>query len=207
MTAKRFIRQQAPYLLPYLVLILLGLIVHLSWDKNALHLAMTHYGNETLDFIFTYITYLGDGWVTPFLFLPLAFINFRAFLMVMIALAFSGGVAQLMKHFIFEDALRPLEAIGPDQLRVVQGIELHSYNSFPSGHTTTAFCAGFSLAVLCKRNWLKTSALLISVLIGYSRVYLSQHFLEDVIAGSVIGVLSSMLIFILAYKLNWLSSE
>lgn len=190
-----------------MVLVIIALIVHLSWDKTALHLTMTRFGNETLDFIFTYVTYLGDGWVTPFLFVPLAFINFRAFLVVMIALSVSGGIAQLLKHFMFEDALRPLEAIGSDQLRVVEGIELHSYNSFPSGHTTTAFCAGFSLAILCKKNWLKTSALLVSILIGYSRIYLSQHFLEDVIAGSVIGVLSAMIIFILGYKLNWLKSE
>jgi membrane-associated phospholipid phosphatase len=29
--------------------------------------------------------------------------------------------------------------------------------------------------------------LLIAILVGYSRMYLSEHFFEDVVAGSVIG--------------------
>ena len=61
------------------------------------------------------------------------------------------------------------------------------HDSFPSGHTVTAF----SLAVLFS-YWSKNKALgplflLIAILVGYSRMYLSEHFFEDVTAGSVIG--------------------
>jgi len=32
-------------------------------------------------------------------------------------------------------------------------------------------------------------------LIGYSRMYLSQHFLEDVVAGAILGILSFSIAF------------
>jgi membrane-associated phospholipid phosphatase len=32
-------------------------------------------------------------------------------------------------------------------------------------------------------------------LVGYSRIYLSQHFLEDTLAGSIIGLVTSAIIF------------
>jgi membrane-associated phospholipid phosphatase len=35
--------------------------------------------------------------------------------------------------------------------------------------------------------------LLLAVLVGYSRIYLSQHFLADVVAGSFIGVAGGVL--------------
>ncbi|RYZ25093.1 MAG: phosphatase PAP2 family protein [Chitinophagaceae bacterium] len=32
---------------------------------------------------------------------------------------------------------------------------------------------------------------IIAFLVGYSRVYLAQHFVTDVVAGSIIGIISS----------------
>jgi membrane-associated phospholipid phosphatase len=34
--------------------------------------------------------------------------------------------------------------------------------------------------------------LIAAILVGYSRIYLAQHFLDDVLAGAMIGVLSAI---------------
>ena len=44
--------------------------------------------------------------------------------------------------------------------------------------------------------------LLLATLGGYSRIYLSQHFLEDVLAGSVIGVASILVLIPMINKLK-----
>jgi membrane-associated phospholipid phosphatase len=35
-----------------------------------------------------------------------------------------------------------------------------------------------------------------AALVGYSRIYLGQHFMDDVLAGSVIGVVSAIVCWI-----------
>ncbi|MBS1933411.1 MAG: phosphatase PAP2 family protein, partial [Bacteroidetes bacterium] len=35
-----------------------------------------------------------------------------------------------------------------------------------------------------------------AVLVGYSRVYLGQHFVQDVFFGSIIGVVSALIVYI-----------
>lgn len=59
-------------------------------------------------------------------------------------------------------------------------------NSFPSGHTTTAFA--FSGFVAAEHGWARgVPALLMSSFVGYSRVNDNRHFIHDVAAGATIG--------------------
>ena len=62
--------------------------------------------------------------------------------------------------------------------------------SFPSGHTSAAFMgAGF----IHKRFGWKYSipAYIGATFVGYSRVQADKHFIEDVVAGAAVGILSS----------------
>ena len=63
-------------------------------------------------------------------------------------------------------------------------------NSFPSGHTSITFQ---SAAFLQKRYGWKYGipAYTIAAYTGFSRVHVKKHFVEDVLAGAAIGVLSS----------------
>ena len=85
---------------------------------------------------------------------------------------------------------------------VVEGVDLHSTLSFPSGHTSAAFAFCFAVALFCPRWWQKLLCLFVAVLCGYSRIYLSQHFLEDVLAGSMVGVVSILVLIPLSKKLR-----
>ncbi|PKN88026.1 MAG: phosphatase PAP2 family protein [Deltaproteobacteria bacterium HGW-Deltaproteobacteria-1] len=69
-------------------------------------------------------------------------------------------------------------------------IFLYETTSFPSGHTVTAFALATAFSFLYPR-W-SFPAFLIAVMIGLSRVVLTAHYLSDVIAGAVVGVICSL---------------
>ncbi len=61
-----------------------------------------------------------------------------------------------------------------------------SYWSFPSGHTVTAAALATALYLLYRRHL--SLLVLFAVLIGLSRVIITEHYLSDVIAGAWLGV-------------------
>ena len=92
---------------------------------------------------------------------------------------------------------------------VVEGVNMHSWHSFPSGHSATFFVF-FSVCAFIyayeKLPWSKLVGLVCLVLAllgGYSRIYLSQHFLMDVCGGMTEGVLMSVVVFALFVKKKW----
>lgn len=59
--------------------------------------------------------------------------------------------------------------------------------SFPSGHALASVESAFSIFIHDKK-W-GTAALVVALLIAFSRVYLMMHFFTDVIAGVLLGIL------------------
>ncbi len=74
----------------------------------------------------------------------------------------------------------------------------HAWISFPSGHSATAFSVALLLAILYPR-W-RFAALFGGILIAFSRLVLAQHYISDVIAGSFLGIISTMLLYNLYFK-------
>ena len=62
--------------------------------------------------------------------------------------------------------------------------------SFPSAHTTYSFAAATAI-FLYNKKW-GALALVFSVLVGVSRVYLYMHWPTDILAGAVVGALSAL---------------
>jgi membrane-associated phospholipid phosphatase len=82
----------------------------------------------------------------------------------------------------------------------VEGVELNSYFSFPSGHATAAFSMCLALAIIVgKVRWSAVFAV-VAALLAYSRVYLSQHFLQDIMAGAALGTVVSFLVYLWLYR-------
>ena len=59
--------------------------------------------------------------------------------------------------------------------------------SFPSGHTAASFAATFALYFSRKKLWIP--ALVLAVLISFSRLYLYVHYPTDILAGAMIGII------------------
>lgn len=63
--------------------------------------------------------------------------------------------------------------------------------SFPSGHSGVCFTAAFALLFAKNKNWI--FAMILAVLVGFSRNYLYVHFPTDVLGGLVIGLFAGYL--------------
>jgi membrane-associated phospholipid phosphatase len=74
----------------------------------------------------------------------------------------------------------------------------HAWTSFPSGHSATALSVAMVLATLYPR-W-RFAALIGGFLIAFSRIVLAQHYISDVIAGSFLGIVATLLLHNLYFK-------
>jgi membrane-associated phospholipid phosphatase len=144
------------------------------------------------DFFFSSWTHVGELYIYIILFAYFAFRHRRAAYYVLGILVMVGVASWFTKDLY--DADRPFRFFmlqGTwDKIHVVEGVELNrGHNSYPSGHTMSAF-ALFSLVAFWMRNktWVAVLLFLTAVLVGISRIYLVQHFLRDVWSGSMIGV-------------------
>lgn len=59
--------------------------------------------------------------------------------------------------------------------------------SFPSGHTSAAFCTATSISLLFPKWYVVAPAYLYAATVGYARIYQGVHYPSDVLAGAVIG--------------------
>lgn len=78
--------------------------------------------------------------------------------------------------------------------------EIDLSNSFPSGHTSVAFASATSLFLITKKWYLGVPALAWATGVGYSRIYLGQHYPSDVLAGALVGAAG-------AYASHWLNKK
>lgn len=72
-----------------------------------------------------------------------------------------------------------------------------TYNSFPSGHTATAFAAAEWLRMEYghKSPWIGVTGYAVATSIGVLRVYNNRHWVSDVLAGAAIGFLSTRIAY------------
>ena len=190
------------FLLTSLIFILVGVLFLVLKEKTTIHLAINSLHNSSLDTFFKYYTYVGDGITTAIGVLILGIIAYKKqkytpLILGWLTLIFCGVLSQALKRLVYPEAKRPLSFIGEKFLHLVPNVDVHSANSFPSGHTTAAFgFFAFVVFLFFKGNKrMQLIMALLAFLVGYSRMYLSQHFLEDVVAGALLGLVS----FVLAY--------
>ena len=200
---KAILKNNLSFLLPYFVFLLIGAVIIFVNSKAETHLRINSFHNSFFDILNTYTTYLGDGFTATLLILMMLGVKYRYFIIAALANLLSAGITQGLKQFVFDDVVRPKKFFeGLQQLYFVPGIDNHMYNSFPSGHTTCAFALYFSFALMIENRFYKVLLLLLALMTAYSRVYLSQHFFEDVYAGSIIGVSVTLVVFYFIQKKN-----
>lgn len=169
----------------------------LLFPKSKIHLAINEWHTAFGDWLFPKITYLGEAGV--YVLMGLIFLYKRQILKfwtMLIAISLHITIVQALKNLIFENEPRPkifFQDIA--SLNFVNGVETHSYMSFPSGHTAAAFSAFALIAFFHKHPAWQIMAILAAIAVGFSRMYLQQHFLIDVLVGSWIGTISAFIAF------------
>ncbi|MCY7349386.1 MAG: phosphatase PAP2 family protein [Cytophagaceae bacterium] len=185
------------FFLAYFLLLVLGGGLQLVYSQTELMQWVNRHANPATDVFFSYATYLGDGAFFAIVLLSLLLRSYRWTLKCLATFLLTTLIAQTLKHTVFAGRLRPARFFEgqPFTFRYVEGIELLNYYSFPSGHSTSAFALFCLLALIAKDKRWAFPFLALAALAAYSRVYLFQHFVEDVYAGSLIGITCTTLIF------------
>lgn len=175
-------------------------------EYSAIHLWLNAYHAPWLDCAMRGWTTLAEWPLYVLALLPLLWRRWRPTALFAAAELLSAAFVQTIKHLVA--APRPAtyfaalggEAEAAFREILVPGVRMaHSY-SFPSGHTATFFCFA-TLGWLLYRErghhpYIMAFALLLFAMIGgYSRIYLSQHFLQDVVVGALIGSLAAVVVY------------
>lgn len=91
-----------------------------------------------------------------------------------------------------------ISADDASRFQLLRGLKGDDYQSFPSGHTTSAFAFAASVASETQRWWPSTRWILGPILYGgatltgVSRIYNKAHWASDVMAGAAIGTLTGL---------------
>ena len=204
---KKIIQNNISFLSVYLLFFLLISSLLFTTGKIDSQIFANSFHHTFFDYFFYYFTKIIEiPVVIIFLFIFL-FKNAKYGIIGIIIYLLNGVVSSLFKLFVFSNAKRPTVLI--ENLRLIPdsfGFEQLSNNSFPSGHTTAGFSVFLFLAIITTHKRWKIIFGVCAVLVGYSRVYLSQHFFEDLLFGSSIGVFGTIIFFYLFDKIkfgNW----
>jgi membrane-associated phospholipid phosphatase len=182
------LKQIRLFFIIYLILLCACLIVKVMFTKEVIYFAVNSKNYSFGDEIAPYITDIGNGWTIIILSALLVLYNYRTAFLMITSYAITSILAQVVKYIF--DAPRPI-LLYKDKINLVhlvKGVDMLQYHSFPSGHTVTAFSAAVVIVYLTKNKKWSILLLIIAAAVGYSRMYLSEHFFEDVTVGSVIGV-------------------
>jgi membrane-associated phospholipid phosphatase len=184
-------------ILPFMVIALLfvftGLTLVFITDKFDLHIAINQEIGEPANTFFKYFTHVGDGITAVIVIIVASLFTKNKIAMGILglsSLAISGLIAQLLKRQVFSDVLRPTGHFQNGELELIEGVDLHQAFSFPSGHSTASFALFIFIAFAFRKyRFVQIAAGLCAILAAYSRVHISQHFVEDIVAGSCIGII------------------
>ncbi len=166
------------------------LFLMIRYGKGPSHLMVNQWNSPVFDTFFKYMTHLGDGALFAMVIIILAFVRFRWALYELFAALMTMVFVFIAKQLLFNGMPRPTKYFeNHEMLHLVEGVKMHAWNSFPSGHTITAFAIFMILVLVVKNNYYKFLFVIIAIIAGYSRVYLSQHFLGDIFWGAIIGSL------------------
>lgn len=184
-------------LLSFLLVWMCLFVFDCIYPKLQTHLMMNGLHTSVLDFIFKYTTVMGE-WFPVAVGVVLLIWTRRGGLLILLAQGLTCIITQILKFaFAHPRPATYFEQMGADLPATVPGESLRrAMNSFPSGHTSAAFALFTCIALMTPRRWAPLW-MTAGWAVAYSRIYLSQHFLEDILLGSVIGLVSSCAVYML----------
>ena len=166
----------------------------ISFDLPVLDWIQANLKSAVMDTVMPIITVFGDAGI---------------FWMVIAALLFiipktrktglGMAIAMMIGLIVCNITLKPLVArIRPYDLQLqefgitiqVLGDKMHDF-SFPSGHTIASFAAAVVLLKNSKKRGIP--AMILAVLISFSRLYLYVHYPTDVLASIILGTLFALI--------------
>ena len=161
-----------------------------KFDDRVLNTINKYCRNQLLDRIMPIITAFGNLgiiWIVLSLLLIKTKLYKEVGIMVLSGISLSTILSEgIIKHIVQRP--RPCNKIEPDNLLIQKPL---SY-SFPSGHTASSFTAAGILDIMIRQYG--PYVMILAALIAFSRIYLCVHYLSDIIAGIILGLICSIII-------------
>ena len=161
----------------------------MSWELSYLH-TLQDFSNPIIDKMMVLLSTLGNAgiiWITVAVILFMSKKYRKTGIQVFAAMIITFLIGNLiLKNVIHRP--RPY-VVDPT---IIPKVVKPSEFSFPSGHTMNGVTA--SLTIFFRDKGLGIAAIVLALLIAFSRIYNLVHFPTDVIGGIVIGVCSAMLV-------------
>lgn len=201
-TNPSMLRQNKIYFLSLLAILLFSTIFLVVNGKSAAFISPGSYHPFLLNAFFINYTFLGDG-IFALCLAAATFIYYKRKqegLALLYSFLISGIAVQIIKNLVNSGPGLFFEA--GQYLHAIDGVSLANNYSLPSGHTATAFALATVIVLMMKDKSWQLLILIAAVLVGYSRIYLAQHFLSDVMFGAIIGSASGVLSVYLAKNIK-----
>lgn len=191
----RAINRNTHYFTGYLIFAFTLTVFCFGFKKADGFLLINGFHFQSLDNFFVLFTQFGNGlFVMVIVILMLVLKKIGWAFQTVISFLVSGLCTQLIKHCIYSP--RPKAFFGSGvSIHYIQGITYAGNNSFPSGHSATIFALTTLLSFYFPDKKWGLFFLTMAILTGFSRIYLSQHFPIDVLAGAIIGGIVSLAIY------------
>jgi membrane-associated phospholipid phosphatase len=202
-TLKNAFKQSGKYWVIIAIILLTAFIYLITQPKADGFLWLTPFHAKPFDYFFMVYTYLGDGIFILSLVVILALVKRKLLaLAVLFSYCLSGILAQILKNiFPMPRPFVYFHSLGRDIYKIPGVTLTASHASFPSGHTTSAFALLTILLLFFPKNRWNALFVLLTLLVGYSRMYLDNHFLFDVFSGAILGIIGGIGAFELTKKI------
>ena len=191
------IKDNSLYFTSLLIILLSAALGSFFYTRAESFYWLNSYHNNFLTTFFIYFTFLGDGLLSvAFALILFAFNQRYLSIVVLCSYLLSGIIAQILKYFVIE--ARPAVFLQDSNYHYfIDTVTLHNYHGFPSGHSASAFALCTILSLSLKLRWEGLLLLFLACMVGYSRIYLGQHFLVDVTSGGIVGAISAVVCYFL----------
>lgn len=175
---------------------------YLTYGLDNSYLLLTAFHTPSLDTFFSWVTNLGDGlFAIAIALLCLCIKKRKLAVHIVFSFLLTGLFVQIGKHIT---ALpRPSAYFTEIKQIPIHTIEATNWGntSFPSGHTATTFALLAMLLFHSPKSKWNIVWISLAYMVGYSRIYVASHFLRDVLAGALLGIICAMACYILLQRL------
>nr|WP_295870703.1 phosphatase PAP2 family protein [uncultured Chitinophaga sp.] len=179
---------------PFIGLVTIVLMLRSIYSREEVYFYVNQLHTSWGDWLFPRITELGSTGACVVFTVLLFYFNKRQGVVLAAAYLFNSMVNFALKFLVAFPRPSRFFSERLHDIYFVPGVEvLDNFRSFPSGHSVCAFTAATVFSYYVKNKYWSWLFLLLAAMVAYSRMYMSQHFLEDVTAGATEAILLTML--------------
>lgn len=185
------LRSNALFFIGLFLYCFIGLAFIQYYGKAPLHLLINNNYNVLFDVFFKYFSKFGPLiFIVSIIFIVIKKEKYKALFILLTSYLLNFLIVTIVKKTFFIHIHRPTYYFSQKgiDLHLIDGVTSQIPFTFPSGHTSEAFLLMLFICLIFNKKWIKILAIIIAVIMAYSRVYLSKHFLIDTIGGGILGV-------------------